>query len=430
MATKPTRITGELDEKTVGALGPGMHRDGITVAGTTGLYLQCASGAHGKVRRSWIFRFTATSGKERQIGLGSLAKVSVQDARLKAREYRTLRDSGVDPIGRREQIRSQRAQQQNAKIAGITFDQCAAKYIEAHRDDWRSAKHAYQWEATLRTYVSPVFGPLPVSAIERPHVIEALEPIWNAKRETARRVRGRIEAVLAWAAVSGYRGDDNPARWKGLLDQRFSRKRTVKHHAALPYADMGAFMTDLRGRDSVAARALEFTILTAVRTSEALGAQWREIDATANVWTIPGPRMKAGREYRVPLSDVATAVLKRMETIRSGEHVFPSPTDRCPTLSNMAMSAVLRRMGRGDLTVHGFRSTFRDWAAEQTNFPNHVVEMALAHAVGDEVEAAYRRGDLFDKRRKLMDAWAAYCTKTSHGNVVPIAAERLSAKAL
>jgi integrase len=391
---------------------PGMHCDG------GGLYLQAVLGAGGVTRKSWLFRF-AENGRERQMGLGSLDNVSLAQARDKAAECRRLRQEGIDPIEARDAQRAAAAAE-NAKT--MTFDQCAAGFIAAHRAGWRNTKHASQWQNTLTTYVSPVFRNLAVRAIDVGLVIKALEPIWSTKPETASRVRGRIEAVLDWAAARGFRDGDNPARWKGRLDKllpRPSKVRAVEHHAALPYDEISSFMVELREREGVAARAFEFAILTAARTGEVLGAQWSEIDSGAKVWTVPAGRMKSGREHRVPLSGAAVAVLKRMAKAREGDHVFPG--DRRATLSNMAFLMLLRRMGRGDLTAHGFRSTFRDWAAERTNFPNEVVEMALAHAISDKTEAAYRRGDLFEKRRKLMDAWAAYCHKsTMHvGKVVP-----------
>jgi integrase len=383
-----------------------------------GLYLQVTPGDRGD-SKSWIFRYATGAGKEHYMGLGSLNAVSLTEARERAAECRKLREQGKDPIQERE---SQRAAVAAENAKAITFDQCATEYIAAHRTGWRNSKHASQWENTLATYVSPVFGKLPVRAIDVGLVIKALEPIWSTKPETASRVRGRIEAVLDWAAARNFRDADNPARWKGRLDKllpRRSKVRAVKHHAALPYDDIGSFMLDLREREGVAARSLEFAILTVARTGEVLGAQWPEIDLKAKVWTVPAGRMKGGREHRIPLSEAVLAILKRMAKAREGDHVFPG--DRRAMLSNMALLMLLRRMGRGDLTAHGFRSTFRDWAAERTNFPNEVVEMALAHAISDKTEAAYRRGDLFEKRRKLMDAWAAFCEKsvTTSANLSP-----------
>jgi integrase len=303
----------------------------------------------------------------------------------------------------------------------MAFNQCRDAYIAAHRAGWRNAKHAAQWTSTLDAYVTPVFGQLPVGAIDTGLVMKALEPIWSAKTETASRVRGRIEAILDWAKVRGYRGGENPARWRGHLDSLLparSKVRKVEHHAALPFTEIGAFMAQLREQSSTAARALEFTILTAARTGEVLGARWGEIDLDAAVWTVPPDRMKSAREHRVPLSPAALAVIKNMKTRRENDYVFPG--DRRDRLSGRAMDMLLRRMGR-EVTVHGFRSSFRDWAAERTNFPREVAEAALAHVVGDKVEAAYQRGDLFDKRRRLMTAWGDYCLKPqASGTVTPL----------
>jgi integrase len=257
-----------------------------------------------------------------------------------------------------------------------------------------------------------MFGSLPVQAIDVGLVLKALEPIWTAKPETANRVRGRIESVLDWATARGYRQGENPARWRGHLENLLpgkSKVRRVKHHAALPYVEMADFMTQLKEQEGVAARALEFTILTAARTGEVIGATWSEINFDERLWTVPADRMKAGKEHRVPLSDAALAILEQMQAIRQDDFIFAGGKARRP-ISNMAMAMTLRRMGRGDLTVHGFRSTFRDWAADRTGFPAEVAEMALAHTIGDKVEAAYRRGDLFQKRRQLMDAWAKFST--------------------
>jgi integrase len=307
-----------------------------------------------------------------------------------------------------------------AAAKAVTFDECATAYIASHRAGWRNAKHAAQWTSTLETYASPVFGKVPVQAVDVALVMRVLEPLWSVKPETASRVRGRIESILDWAKVRGHRDGENPARWRGHLDHLLparSKVRKIKHHAALPYGDVPVFMVALRGREAVAARALEFAILTAARTGEVLGTKWSEIDLTAAVWTVPALRMKAGAEHRVPLSAPALAVLRAMEKLRDGDFVFPG--DRHATLSNMSMLMLLRRMGHADLTAHGFRSTFRDWAAECTSFANEVAEMALAHAIDDKTEAAYRRGALFERRRRLMQAWADFCTGVhERGNVV------------
>jgi integrase len=293
----------------------------------------------------------------------------------------------------------------------MTFDACAAAYIAAHNTSWRNAKHRDQWRNTLTSYAGPAFGSLPVQSIDVGLVMKALEPIWQAKPETASRLRGRIEAVLDWATVRGHRKGENPARWRGHLDKLLparSKVHKVKHHPALPYNEMADFVAELRKQEGVAARALEFLILTAARTGEVIGARWDEVDVEEKIWVVPAARMKAGREHRVPLSSAAVAILEEMKKIRESDFVFPGGKKGKP-LSNMAMLAVLKRIGRSDLTAHGFRSSFRDWAAERTNFPREVAEMALAHTVGDKVEAAYRRGDLLQKRRQIMEAWARFC---------------------
>jgi integrase len=305
----------------------------------------------------------------------------------------------------------------------MTFRECAEGYVAAHRSGWRSAQHAKQWTASLEDYVYPKFGSLPVQAIDLGLVLKAIEPIWKTRTETASRVRGRIESVLDWATVRGYRSGDNPARWRGHLESLLpgrSKVRRVEHHAALPYPEIGAFMAELRQQQGVAARALEFAILAAARTGEVIGAKWEEINLADRLWTIPAERMKAGREHRVPLSDAAMAVIERMRG-NGSEYVFPGR--RRHPLSGAAMLMLLRRMGRGDLTVHGFRSSFRDWAAERTAFPAEIAEMALAHAVGSAVEQAYRRSDMFQKRRLLAEQWATFCNSpATSGEVVPIRA--------
>jgi integrase len=378
-------------------LKPGMYADGA------GLYLQ-VTGAGAK---SWIFRYSL-HGKAREMGVGSLSAVSLANARIKAAECRRLRQDGIDPIEARKTRREQAALDA-AKT--LTFKEAAESYIASHEAGWRNAKHSSQWTNTLATYAEPVLGKLSIQAIDTNVVLKALQPIWKTKPETASRVRGRIEAILDWAKVRGLRQGENPARWRGHLDHLLPAKakvRRVKHHAALPYAELPDFITQLRAQEGGAARALEFTILTASRTGETIGAAWDEVNTHDKVWTVPVDRMKAGKEHRVPLSSRALAIVRDHDDVRSSVYVFPGGKPGKP-LSNMAMTEVLRRMGRGDITVHGFRSTFRDWAAERTNFPNEVVEMALAHTIGDKTEAAYRRGDLFEKRRRLMADWATYC---------------------
>jgi integrase len=417
MARPEKRLTA----RTVVTLGPGKNARGETTAKLYadggGLYLHVSkSGA-----RSWIFRWKR-DGRLRDMGLGPLNTISLAEARDKALACRKLKYDGADPIEER------RAQRQAVKLEtakAMTFKDCATAYIAAHQAGWKNPKHAAQWPSTLETYVYTIMGGLPVQSVDVGLVLKALEPIWNTKPETASRVRGRIESVLDWASARGYRQGENPARWRGHLENLLPKKskvRRVEHHAALPYSEIAVFMAELRQQEGIAARALEFTIMTAGRTGEVLGATWDEIDSEGRLWTVPPDRMKAGREHRVPLSDAALAILRAMTEVRSGKHVFPGARDNRP-LSQMAMLMLLRRMGRDRLTTHGFRSTFADWGAEQTAFPSEVREMALAHTVGDKVEAAYRRGDLFEKRRQLAEAWARYCTAPptdTAGSVVPM----------
>jgi integrase len=393
---------------------PGLHPDG------GGLYLQVTAAQDGTLSRSWIFRF-AVGGRERKHGLGSLKDVGLAEARDAASKCRLMRREHVDPIERRA---ADRADRHLAAAKSITFDKAADRYVAAHRAGWRAAKHVMQWRKTLADYAGPVFGKLPVGAIDTSLVMQVLEPIWSTKPETAGRVRGRIEAVLDWAQARGFREAQNPARWKGHLSKLLparSKVRKVRHHPALPYAEVGSFMAALRSQEGTGARALEFAILTAARTGETIGAKWSEIDFVDATWTVPAERMKGGqREHRVPLGLGALSILQRMHALRQNEFVFPGDRPGKP-ISNMAMLQLLERMGRGDITVHGFRSTFRDWAAERTSFPREVVEAALAHAVGDKVEAAYRRGDLFEKRRKLMSAWEVACARPARAaSVVPL----------
>jgi integrase len=380
------------------AKGRGYYGDG------GGLFLQVSAAG----TKSWVFRFKE-AGKLREMGLGATHTIGLAEAREKARGCRRMRLDGIDPIAARKAARSQ-VRLDAAKA--MTFQECAERYIASHKAGWRNPKHAAQWPSTLGAYVYPIFGALPVQAVDVGLVMRALEPIWTTKPETAGRVRGRIESVLDWAAARGYRQGENPARWRGHLENLLPKKskvRRVEHHAALPYSEIGTFIAELQQQAGVAARALEFAILTAARTGEVIGAAWSEIDLEGRLWVIPGSRMKAGKEHRVPLSEPALAVLEEMEKVRESEFVFPGGKSRRP-ISNMAMAMTLRRLGRGDLTVHGFRSSFRDWAAERTGFPAEVAEMALAHTVSDKVEAAYRRGDLFQKRRQLMEAWTRFCS--------------------
>lgn len=381
---------------------PGIYPDG------DGLYLQVTVGKDRTPRRSWFVRLRLPTGKSRDMGLGRVDLVPLKTARELASTARQDAKAGRDPVAAKEAARMAAAVEE---ARATTFRQCAEGYIAAHAAGWRSEKHAAQWGSTLAQYVYPVFGDLSVAVVDTPLVMKALDPIWTAKTETASRVRGRIEAILDWARVRGYRSGENPARWKGNLALALPARAKAKprgRHAALPFDDMPAFWADLDKRDGVGPQALRFAILTAARTGEAIGARWEEIDIAKATWTVPAARMKGGRDHRVPLSPQALANLETIGPKETGP-VFQGARPGKP-LSNMALLMTLRRMNRADLTAHGFRSTFRDWAAETTNFPREAAEAALAHAIGDRVEAAYRRGDLFEKRRRLMDAWGAYCT--------------------
>ncbi|MDB5318315.1 MAG: site-specific integrase [Rhodospirillales bacterium] len=379
---------------------PGRYGDG------GGLWLQVRSAD----QRSWLFRY-ALHGKARQMGLGPLVDVSLAEAREAAGACRRLVREGMDPIEKRRTDRIGAATAQ-----GMTFRDVAARYLAANEGAWRNEKHRYQWRHTLEV-AHAVFGARPVAAIATGDVIAVLEPIWQVKTETAKRLRGRIETVLDYATAQGWRSGDNPARWRGHLSNILpSPKRIaqVEHYAALPWPKIAEFMMALQAESGIAARALEFTVLTAARTGETLGATWPEIDLGAALWTVPAARMKAGKEHRVPLSPAAVAVLRKMlplplrGTGRGPDWVFPGARAG-KALSNMSMNMLVRRMGQGGLTVHGFRSCFRDWCAEATAHSREVAEQALAHLLSDKVEAAYRRGDLLEKRRGLMEDWAEFC---------------------
>jgi integrase len=404
-----------LTSKRIGKLSkPGRYRD----PDTRGLYLQV--GRTGT--KSWLLRYEL-NGRERFHGLGSLDDFSLKEARERARAARQKIADGIDPIDARQ---AERAEKALAAAKALTFEEAARKYFDQHERKWRNDKHRAQFLSTLTTYVFPTIGKLPVSGIETGHVLRVLEPIWHEKTETANRVRGRIESILDWATVREYRTGANPARWRGHLGEVLPARSLIAksaHHPALPYAEMPEFMAALMKREGVAARALEFTILTAARTGEVIGAQWSEIDFNTNTWTVPAGRMKSSKEHRVPLSERTVEILKALPFEKDNPFVFIGPRTR--GLSNMAMASVLKRMDRHDITVHGFRSSFRDWAAERTNYPNHVVEQALAHVIGNKVEAAYRRGDLFDRRQRLMEDWSRYCTSEPEaGNVLQMAAAR------
>lgn len=375
----------------------------VSVGGVPGLSLQIsATGA-----RSWILRVKVGS-KRRDMGLGAYPAVTLAQAHQKAREAREAIEQGNDPILTRERAQSQlRA----AQASAITFRQAAAKFIEAKSAEWRNPKHKAQWAATLETYAYPIVGDLDVKDVADVHILQILEPIWTTKTETATRLRGRIENVLDWATARKYRTGENPARWRGHLDMQLAspkKTKTVEHHEAIPIDDAPAFFAALQVREGTAARALEFAILTAARSGEVRGATWAEIDLDKGIWTVPAARMKGKREHRVPLTESAIGILRQQPHREGSDLVFPSP--RGVQLSDMSLTNVMRRMG-STATPHGTaRSTFRDWAAERTNFPGDMVEMAIAHAIGNKAEAAYRRGDQFEKRRTLMGAWAKFLT--------------------
>ncbi len=398
---------------------PGTYGDG------SGLYLQ----VRGPEQRAWLFRYKR-SGKGRLMGLGPYPEIGLADAREAAAAARKLLAQGVDPLDARRA-----AQAEETAAQARTFRQVADAYVAAHEAAWRNAKHRQQWRNTLATLAYPKLGAMPVAAITTADVLAVLQPIWKATPETASRLRGRIEAVLSYSKALHWREGQNPAAWKDNLDHllpQTGKLARVEHHAALPWSDMGAFMAALRGKAGIGARALEFAILTAARSGEVRGAIWGEIDLDAATWTVPGGRMKAGREHRVPLSDAALAVLREVAPLRDREAgaaalVFSGIKHGKP-LSDMSLTAVLRRMEMGDLTAHGFRSSFRDWCAEATAYPREVAEAALAHVNKDKVEAAYARGDLFDKRRRLMAEWATYCSRpAAGGDVVPLRAKESGA---
>jgi integrase len=391
----------------------GWHGDG------GGLYLQCSPAADGSISRSWVFRYR-TNGRERWMGLGPLRDVSLAEARDKAAAQRKLRIEGIDPIEARQ---AQRTAANLEATKRTTFAECIETYLAFKSPEWKNDKHAAQWATTLRIYAKPLHDMSP-SDIDLAYVVKTLEPHWYRVPETASRTRQRIEAVLDhWAAKNSIHDYVNPASWERVkhvlpAKEKLKREKAQKdggdgHYRALPYAEIPAFMAELRKRDSLSAKALEFTILTAARTGEVIGAEWSEIDWEAKTWTAPASRMKAGKEHRVPLSERALTILR--EVPRQGARIFP--------LSNMAMLELIKGMRPG-LTVHGFRSSFMDWCHECTNHPKVVIDMALAHAIGDKVEASYRRGDLFTRRAKLMNSWTQYCGKPfTDSAVIPLRRE-------
>lgn len=404
MPKKPTSLTARGVEtlKT-----PGLYADG------QGLYLQITPAGV----KSWTFRYVSPNGpqkgKRRDLGLGPIKLLGLAAARRKVLELKAQVQEGFDPLEERKVQQAAQAPevaQAQAATKAITFTECGDAYVKAMRPGWKNAKHADQWTSTLETYAYPILGELPVDSIDINLVLKVLEPIWIGKTETASRLRGRIEAILDYARVRGYRSGENPARWKGHLDHILPATgdiAKVQHHPSLPYTQMPEFWPKLQAQDGLSARALELCILTATRTSDVLGARWSEIDLETRIWEIPGRRMKAGQDHRIPLSAPALALLRKLAAIRRSDMVFPGHNAERP-LSNTSMAMVLRRM-KLDVTPHGFRSTFRTWIAEQTNFPHEVAEAALAHTQSDKVVAAYQRGDLFAKRANLMDTWATFC---------------------
>ena len=396
-------MAGKLTARQVATLKePGKHGDG------RGLWLRVRPDG----RRGWVFRYRFR-GRDREMGLGSADEVALREAREQAVSARQLLREGRDPI---EESRKKRA----AARGVPSFAGCAEAFLAANETAWRNPKHRQQWRNTLGAYVFPAFGESPVDSISMDDVLRVVQPLWQAKPETASRIRGRVERILDWARARGLRDGENPARWRGHLDQLLpsrAKVRPVRHFAALPWRDIPAFMESLHRRQGIAAGALEFAILTAARSGEVRGARWREIDG--DTWVIPAERMKARREHRVPLSPRALAILDEMRRFGSEpvQLVFPGIRTGKP-MSDMTLGAVLKRMGRHDATAHGFRSSFRDWAAEATSFPREVCEQALAHTLANKVEAAYRRGDLFEKRRQLMTVWSAYCEQPPGAKLV------------
>jgi len=390
-------MAGRLTARKIETTKPGKYSDGGN------LYLIVSpTGA-----RKWVLRFT-WRGKAREMGLGTPATVSLADARERAANARRMVGQGLDPINERK------------RTGGVpTFGEMADQVREALSVGFRNEKHRAQWKATLATYAAPL-SDKPIDAILTDDVLAVLKPIWTTKSVTASRVRGRIEKVLDAAKAKGYRQGENPARWRGHLDHLLPKqsKLTRSHHAAMPYEHVAAFIGRLRESDSLAAQALELTILTAARSGEILGMGWSEVDLDKKIWTVPANRMKAGREHRVPLSERAVAILRQLADIKTGDFVYPGQRKN-RRLSNMAIFMMLRRM-KADVTVHGFRSSFRDWAGNESHFPREVVETALAHVVGDAAEQAYRRSDALEKRRKLMEAWASYCEPKANSNVLQL----------
>lgn len=418
MAVAKHTTRGKLTARQCETLAAGKHADG------RGLWLHVSATGG----RKWVLRYTV-NGKRREMGLGRFGKhdVTLAEARERAAAAREQVEAGRDPIAAKAAPKAPTTP---------TFTSAAAAFIRAHRRGWANRKHVRQWVSTMRTYAGPVIGHTPVDSITTDQVLSILTPMWSTKPETAKRVQGRMERIIDHAAARGWRSGDNPARWRGHLQallaapakvKRTANGGTDRHHPALPFEEVPTSMVDLRKLDSTSAMALEFLILTAARTGEVLGAQWTEIDLEGRTWTVPAARMKAKREHRVPLSEAAIAVLQRVPRINGNPYIFPGARAGRP-LSNMALLQCMRGLGygvggeRGDAVPHGFRSSFRDWAEETTGHPHSVVEMALAHTISSKVEAAYRRGNLFAKRRALMDDWADWCQRKP-ADVVPLHAQ-------
>jgi integrase len=400
-----------------------------------GLYFRVARPVGQKNDRfvcSWVFRYrdVVQRTKNREMGLGPYPDVDLATARQKARDARLLRMDHRDPLAAREAVREALRLEQAQQI---TFEQCGKQYIDANKSEWKNEKHRQQWTNTLSTYAYPIIGALQIKTVDTPLVLRVLrqmvetdtgpKPLWNARPETAGRLRGRIETILEWARVNGHRTGDNPARWAGELEHSLPErkdKQNRRHHASLPWNELGSFMPLLREQEGIAASALDFTILTVARTGETIGMKWPEVNFETAIWTIPGERMKSGREHRVPLSDAALAVLQRRHKATGGRgFVFPS-RDGEGALSNMAMLQLLKRMKRDELTTHGFRSTFRVWVSETRKHDGDLAEMALAHVEENKTKAAYNRTDMLAERRKLMDAWARLCAGAKTAKVVNI----------
>ena len=403
------RQRNKLNDKQIKSLNEeGRYNDGGN------LYLQVTKTG----TKSWLFVYKIAN-RRRMMGMGSYPDLSLAAARLKASEFRRQLIDGVDVLAARKEERKElRVEMESRK----TFEWCAREYMRLHQVEWKNSKHRDQWSSTLETYAFPVIGRLAVSEIKTQHMAKILSPIWHKKWETAKRVRGRIEKILDWAKVLDYRSGENPAVWRGNLEHILPKKsanQQVRHHPALPYSSIPRFISELRLREGVSAKALEFTILCAARTGEILGARWDEMDTQNGVWRIPAERMKAGLEHRVPLSRLANVLIQQLHDARSSDFVFTRKESNRP-LSDMVLLQLLKRMGWSQITVHGFRSTFRDWAAEKTSHPGEAVEKALAHAIGG-VERAYRRGDLLEKRRSLMEDWSAYCDgKPFTADIIPM----------